>query len=76
MTPAANEARAARRYGLMNLARIGSFIGVLIGIAMTRGQVPGPWALGAGLAVAGLLAFFFAPPLLARRWKAEDYRQP
>jgi len=25
------------------------------------------------LAVAGLLGFFFAPPLLAKRWKAQDY---
>lgn len=68
-----DEARAARRYAMMNLARLGGLGAVLLGIAIAQKLVPLPWALGAGLAGAGVIAFFFAPPLLARRWKAQDY---
>ena len=75
-SPAADEARAQRRYILMNLARIASFGGVIIGFAMARGHIAGPWALGAGLALIGTTAFFFGPPLLARRWTAQDQRRP
>jgi hypothetical protein len=35
-----------------------------------------PWALGAGLAVLGLLEFFFLPPIIAKRWKAGDNKRP
>lgn len=75
MTGTGDEARAQRRYVIMNLARIAGFGAVIIGMAIAQARIPGPWAVGAGLATAGLLAFFFAPPLLARRWKAQDYQQ-
>lgn len=66
------EALAKQRYGIMNLARIGGLVLVLLGIAIARAMVPLPYALGVVVAVGGLLGFFFAPALLARRWKAAD----
>jgi len=72
MTPEAQEARARQRYGIMNAVRIGGLALVLLGIAIAQGVVALPYPLGVVLAVAGLLGFFFAPPLLARRWKAAD----
>lgn len=69
---AAAEARAKQRYGIMNAARLGGLVLVMAGIAIARGVVPLPYLLGVVLAVGGLLAFFFVPPLLARRWKAAD----
>lgn len=66
------EETARKRYMAMNAVRIGGIAVLLIGVAMTRGVVPGPWWLGAFLAVDGLLAFFFAPRLLVRHWKKAD----
>ncbi len=70
----APEARARQRYLLLNLARLGGLAGVMLGIAIARRIVPLPYPLGVVLAVAGLLAFFFLPPLLARRWKSAERR--
>lgn len=69
---ASDERTAAKRYYLMNGARVGGLVAVLVGLAMTRNVIPGHFALGAVLAVAGMVTFFFAPPLLAKRWKAGD----
>lgn len=69
---AADEARARQRYGIMNGLRIGGLALVMFGIAIARGVVALPYPLGVVLAVGGLIGFFFAPPLLARRWKAAD----
>lgn len=68
------EAQARRRYIIMNVVRIGGLGLLLMGVAITRGALPVrlPWALGAGLAVLGLLEFFFLPAILAKRWKAGD----
>lgn len=70
----AAEAQARRRYIVMNVARIGGLGLLLLGVAITRDVLPVqlPWALGAGLAVFGLLEFFFLPAILAKRWKAGD----
>lgn len=73
MTRAADETRAERRFALMNLARLGGLGAVLLGIAITQALIPLPWVAGVALALAGLLEFFFGPPLLARRWKAQDH---
>lgn len=72
MTPTDGEARARQRYGMMNAVRIGGLVLVLLGIAIAQGVVALPYPLGVVLAVGGLVGFFFAPPLLARRWKAAD----
>lgn len=73
MSGGPEHARDRRRYVLMNAARLGGLGLVMLGFAITRDLVPLPFAAGAVLAVAGLLGFFFAPPLLAKRWKAQDY---
>ena len=70
--PTPEEAQAARRYTVMNLLRLGAIVLVMAGIAITQDALPLPYALGVALAVTGLFAFFFAPPLLVRRWKAGD----
>jgi uncharacterized membrane protein YhaH (DUF805 family) len=66
------EETARKRYIAMNAVRIGGIAVLLLGLAMARGVVPGPWWLGAFLAVDGLLAFFFLPTLMVRRWKRAD----
>lgn len=66
------EEKARQRYIIMNVARITSIAVLMIGIAGARGILPLPYALGVVLAVAGMLSFFFAPPMLAKRWKAQD----
>jgi hypothetical protein len=66
------EREAAARYTMMNVTRIASILAVVAGIATAQGALDLPYALGVVLAVAGMLAFFFGPPLLARRWKAKD----
>ncbi|QIQ86898.1 MAG: hypothetical protein G9473_09515 [Erythrobacter sp.] len=70
------EETARKRYIVMNAVRIGGIAVLLIGIAMARGVVPGPWWLGAFLAVDGLITFFFAPTLLVRHWKKADRERP
>ena len=67
-----SEDRAARRFAAMQLVRFSSLACVIIGIAIANEALPLPYPLGVVLAVGGLLAFFFAPPLLVKRWKAGD----
>lgn len=66
------ETIAAKRYYVMNAIRVGSLAAVILGIAIARALIEAPYALGVALAVTGLVAFFFAPPLLAKSWKAKD----
>lgn len=66
------ETQAARRYMTLQAVRFGALGLVIIGIATANGALPLPYPLGVVLAVGGLLGFFFAPPLLVRRWKACD----
>lgn len=72
MTLPPEEVRARQRYIILNAVRIGGLGMLLVGVAIARGVVDGPYALGVVLAVAGLLDFFFLPRLLARRWKTGD----
>lgn len=69
------ERRARRRYIVLNAVRFGGLAMVILGIAMARGAVDAPYALGVVLAVAGLLGFYFGPRQLARTWKARDRTQ-
>lgn len=71
-TPTPEETLAAKRYGVINLVRIGSIAAVVLGIAIAQKALDLPYVLGVGLALAGLIAFFFGPALLAKRWKASD----
>ena len=61
------EARAAQRFVVMNAVRAVSILGVIAGLAMARNVIPGPYLVGAALAIISMVAFFFAPPLLAKR---------
>lgn len=70
--PTPEERQAAGRYSLLHLVRIVSLGLVITGIAIANAVLPAPYALGVVLAVGGLVAFFFAPPVLVRRWKAGD----
>lgn len=70
--PTAEETVAAKRYTLVNLLRLAAILAVIGGIAIARGMVDLPYAFGVVVALAGLLGFFFAPPLLVKRWKAGD----
>ncbi len=71
-TQISDEERAARRYQLMTMVRIGSIAAVIAGLAIAREILPLPYALGVIMSVVGLVAFFFGPPVLAKRWKAAD----
>lgn len=66
------EAIAARRFMVLGVLRISSFVVVILGLAMARQAIDGPYWLGVALSVIGLLGFFFGPPVLAKRWKAGD----
>jgi hypothetical protein len=70
----AAELQARNRFIVMNVARVGGLVLLLLGVAIARDvlSVQLPWALGAGLAVLGLLEFFFLPSIIAKRWKAGD----
>lgn len=69
------EARAAKRYLIMNGVRIVALAAVLLGLAIARSVIEAPYALGVALALTGLIAFFFAPRQLAKSWKAKDREQ-
>jgi len=73
--PTPEEAEAAKRYTVMNLVRLASIVAVGLGIAIARDIIALPYALGVALALGGLVAFFFLPVTLAKRWKAGDARR-
>lgn len=70
--PTPEEAEAVKRYNIMTLVRFGAALPVMAGLAIAQGLVDLPYLLGVVMALAGLAAFFFGPPLLVRRWKAAD----
>ena len=73
-SPAPDEAEAIarRRYMGLNLARVGAIALAIAGMAGTRELLPLPYIASVVITVVGVLAFFFAPPLLVKRWKAQD----
>lgn len=68
----ADATRAAWRYQIMSGVRLIAIVGVVTGIAIAQGAIAAPYPIGVALAVVGVLAFFFGPPVLAKRWKASD----
>ena len=66
------EARARSRFVLLTALRFGGIAMVMIGFAGMRGVVPLDRIGSVIFVLAGVADFFFAPRLLARRWKAED----
>jgi hypothetical protein len=67
-----NEALARGRYLAMNMARLGGIALVLAGLAGVREVLPLPYILSVALVLAGIGGFFFGPPLMVKRWKAQD----
>ena len=68
----ADATRAAWRYQIMSGVRLIAILGVVAGIAIAQGALAAPYPLGVALAVIGVVAFFFGPPMLAKNWKAQD----
>lgn len=66
-----DDSLAKKRYMIMNALRVGSIGALMLGLAIARNIVDAPYALGVALAVAGMLAFYFGPRALARRWKSD-----
>jgi len=69
------EARARTRYVVMNTARLGAIVVTMAGLAGVRDVLPIPYALSVVMVLGGVVGFFFGPPLLAKRWKADDRAQ-
>jgi len=66
------EALARQRFIVLTALRFGGIALIMVGFAIVRGLIDLPWAVGAVIAVIGLIDFFFVPRLVARSWKAGD----
>ena len=60
---------ARQRWMVLNIVRIGGLALVLVALAIHYGRIPWPEPVAWVLAATGLLEFFIAPKLLARRWR-------
>ncbi len=66
------DTQARQRLVVLTALRFGGIALVMAGFAIVRGLIDLPWAVGAVLAVVGMLEFFFLPRFIARRWNAGD----
>jgi hypothetical protein len=64
----ASEALARQRLIILSALRFSGIALVMLGFAIVRKVIDLPWAVGAVLAVVGMLEFFFLPRFIARRW--------
>jgi len=62
--------RARNGFIFISAVRFGGVAMVMLGFAIVRRIVDLPYVVGAVIAVAGFLAIFFLPRLIARRWNA------
>ena len=70
MSPEDEVALWRNRFILMNLLRIGATIVVLLGILLWQSDTFGTRSiLGFPIAILALVASFFGPKYLARRWR-------
>ena len=71
MTPPEDEKMWRNRFILMNLARIGATIFVLLALLLWQSDVfvEGGTIIGFPLALIGLVVSFYAPKWLARHWR-------
>lgn len=71
MTPPEDEKMWRNRFILMNLARIGATIFVLLALLLWQSDVfvEGGTIIGFPLALIGVVTSFYAPKWLARRWR-------
>ena len=65
-------ALARQRLIILSALRFSGIALVMLGFAIVRKVLDLPWAVGAVLAVVGVLEFFFLPRFIARRWNAGD----
>lgn len=61
-----------QRLIILSALRFSGIALVMLGFAIVRKVIDLPWAVGAVLAVVGVLEFFFLPRFIARRWNAGD----
>lgn len=66
-----DESKAARRYWILQLIRLGGLVMVVAGAMSVAGTLPISEGQGAVLMVAGVVEFFFIPLLLSKHWKRE-----
>lgn len=64
-----DESKAAGRYWLLQLIRLGGLVMVVAGAMGVAGTLPINEGQGAVLMVAGVVEFFFIPLLLSKHWK-------
>ncbi len=71
MTPQEDEKMWRNRFILMNLARIGATIFVLLALLLWQSDVfvEGGTIIGFPLALIGVVTSFYAPKWLARQWR-------
>ena len=67
-----DDARTMRRWWGLQLVRFGGLALVILATLIVGGTVRAPEALGWALLLAGMVAFFFGPKLLAARWRSPD----
>jgi membrane protein YdbS with pleckstrin-like domain len=65
-------ALARQRLIILSALRFSGIALVMLGFAIVRKVIDLPWAVGAVLAVVGVLEFFFLPRFIARRWNVGD----
>ena len=66
------EERARARYMAMNAARLAAIAVTMVGFAGVREVIPVPYLVSVALVLIGIGGFFFGPPLMVKRWKAQD----
>ena len=77
MTPQEDEALWRNRFIMLNLVRIGATLVVLIGLAIWHSDLiveGGSMAIGLPLTIGALIASFWGPKQLARKWRTPPGR--
>jgi hypothetical protein len=73
--PGAPHDPAAARFAVLQMVRLSGAALALAGVLIASGKMTWlqglPEAVGYGLTAAGMIDFFVAPMLLARRWKSK-----
>lgn len=67
-----DEKLAKQRFITLQLIRFSGLALVMLGIAISVGQIDLPAEVGFVISVIGMLEFFFLPWLLAKRWNQES----
>lgn len=67
-----DEELAQKRFFLLNLIRFTGLALVMLGIAISVGQIDLRAEVGFVISLAGMFEFFFLPYLLAKRWNRDD----